>query len=176
MVGGDVVVAWMDKQKGYAIDYFLDAKSQCSGNRGSCPDTRLQVNPHSRQLSPGSLSRPCNLRIHVFPFSLLQENSNSIRLLNAATVNGYSIVTYQRPLTASDELDQSIITNGSQAVIWAIGPLNDRNEVSFHSKYLKNDRFIEFGRSPPAWNCPMPDQDIYASEEKSSRQVLFNQE
>lgn len=45
MVGGDVVVAWVDKQtlQGYAIDYFLDAKSQCSGGRGSCPDVRLQV-------------------------------------------------------------------------------------------------------------------------------------
>lgn len=46
MVGGDIVVAWVDKQtlQGYAIDYFLDAKSQCSGNRGSCPDVRIQVN------------------------------------------------------------------------------------------------------------------------------------
>lgn len=45
MIGGDVVVAWVDKQtlQGYAIDYFLNAKSQCSGGRGSCPDTRIQV-------------------------------------------------------------------------------------------------------------------------------------
>jgi len=83
-----------------------------------------------------------------------------VRLLNAAMVNGYSIVTYQRPLKASDELDRPILTNGSQAIIWAVGPLNDRQEVSFHSSYLKqqSDRFIEFGR-PPAWNCPMPDQE-----------------
>lgn len=81
-----------------------------------------------------------------------------MRLLNAAMVNGYSIVTYQRPLKASDELDRPILTNRSQAVIWAIGPLNERQEVSFHSSYLKTDRFIDFSR-PPAWNCPMPDQD-----------------
>lgn len=45
MVGGDLTVAWVDKQtlQGYAIDYFLDAKSQCSGRRGSCPDRRIQV-------------------------------------------------------------------------------------------------------------------------------------
>lgn len=45
MIGGDVVVAWVDKQtlQGYAIDYFLDAKSQCSGHRGSCPDNRILV-------------------------------------------------------------------------------------------------------------------------------------
>ncbi|XP_015181786.1 PREDICTED: protein Skeletor, isoforms B/C isoform X1 [Polistes dominula] len=130
MVGGDVVIAWVDKQtlQGYAIDYFLEAKSQCSGKRGSCPDENIL------------------------------EDTNSVRLLNAALVNGYSIVTYQRPLKASDELDLQVLTNRSQAIIWAIGPLNERKEVSFHSDYLKTDRFIEFGR-PPAWNCPIPDQD-----------------
>ncbi|XP_018308259.1 protein Skeletor, isoforms B/C isoform X1 [Mycetomoellerius zeteki] len=147
MVGGDVTVAWVDKQtlQGYAIDYFLDAKSQCSGHRGSCPDRRIQ------------------------------ENTDSVRLLNAAMVNGYSIVTYQRPLKASDELDQPILTNVSQAVIWAIGPLNDRQEVSFHSHYLKTDRFIEFSR-PPAWNCPMPDQELSHSdinETASSNQLVM---
>lgn len=45
MIGADAVVAWVDKEtgKGYASDYYLDAKSQCSGQRGSCPDTRLIV-------------------------------------------------------------------------------------------------------------------------------------
>jgi len=45
MIGADVAVAWVDKEtgKGFAHDYFLDAKSQCSGNRGSCPDTRIAV-------------------------------------------------------------------------------------------------------------------------------------
>lgn len=45
MVGADVTVAWVNKLngKGYSQDYFLESKSQCSGNRGSCPDTRLKV-------------------------------------------------------------------------------------------------------------------------------------
>lgn len=45
MIGGDVVVAWVDKEtlKGYAEDYYLKDKSQCSGPTGSCPDNRLQV-------------------------------------------------------------------------------------------------------------------------------------
>lgn len=71
-------------------------------------------------------------------------------------VNGYSIVTYQRPLKASDEFDKIILTNKSQPVIWAIGPLNERKEVSFHTHYTKGDRFIDFGR-PAKWNCPMPE-------------------
>lgn len=73
-------------------------------------------------------------------------------------VNGYSIVTYQRPLKASDEFDKAILTNKSQAVIWAIGPLNQRKEVSFHTHYTMSDRFFDFGR-PAKWNCPMPEGD-----------------
>ncbi|XP_041786217.1 protein Skeletor, isoforms B/C isoform X1 [Anopheles merus] len=130
MVGADVAVVWVDKAtgKGYAQDYYLDAKSQCSGGRGSCPDTRIT------------------------------ENSNSIRLLNAAMVNGYSIVTYQRPLRAADHLDLPVFTNASQAIIWAVGPLNQRYEVSYHSHYLKGNKLIDFGRQP-FWNCPTPESD-----------------
>jgi hypothetical protein len=83
-------------------------------------------------------------------------------------VNGYSIVTYQRPLKASDDLDQPILTNISQAIIWAVGPLNDKNEVSFHSNYLKGDHFIEFGR-PPTWNCPMP--ELQEQQQSNKQQV-----
>lgn len=45
MLGGDVVVAWVDHDtlNGYAYDYYLDAKSQCAGTRGTCPDYKLQV-------------------------------------------------------------------------------------------------------------------------------------
>ncbi|XP_053691292.1 protein Skeletor, isoforms B/C-like [Sabethes cyaneus] len=130
MVGADAAVVWVDKAtgKGFAQDYFLDAKSQCSGGRGSCPDTQIT------------------------------KNSNSIRLLNAAMVNGYSIVTYQRPLRATDHLDLPIVTNGSQAIVWAIGPLNQRYEVSYHSQFLKNDKLVDFGRQP-YWNCPTPESD-----------------
>lgn len=45
MVGGDVVVAWLDQAsgRGEAQDYILGAKSQCQGGRGSCPDEEIQV-------------------------------------------------------------------------------------------------------------------------------------
>ncbi|XP_075986894.1 DM13 and DOMON_DOH domain-containing protein skeletor isoform X2 [Anticarsia gemmatalis] len=138
MVGGDPTVAWVDKAtlKGFAVDYYLDAKSQCAGVSGSCPDERLA------------------------------ENTNSIRLLNAALVNGYSIVTYQRSLRAADHFDLPFLTNSSQPVIWAIGPLNSRDEVSYHSHFTKGDKFLEFGR-PPVWNCPMPEGDEEATDAPS---------
>lgn len=130
MIGGDVVVAWVNRLtgKGYAQDYFLESKAQCSGNRGSCPDTRLK------------------------------DNTNSIRLLNAAIVNDYSIVTYQRPLKAADAYDKSIFVNQTQAILWAIGPLNQRFEVSYHTHFLKKTKHIDFGRQP-FWNCPIPEHD-----------------
>ncbi|CAH2005520.1 unnamed protein product [Acanthoscelides obtectus] len=149
MVGGDVVVAWVDKNtlKGFAEDYYLNDKSQCSGPTGSCPDNRLN-----------------------------QQAVNNIRLLNAAAVNGYSIVTYQRPLAASDKFDRDVLTNGSQAIIWAIGPLNERNEVSFHTKYLKGDKLVEFGR-PARWNCPAPEEakkSVASSAEEQTPQSTIN--
>ncbi|CAG4973267.1 unnamed protein product [Colias eurytheme] len=128
MVGGDVTVAWVDKSslKGYAVDYYLDAKSQCAGSHGSCPDENIAP------------------------------NTSSVRLLNAALVNGYSIVTYQRPLRAADRLDRPVRTDGAQPVLWAVGPRNERGEVSYHTHFTQGDRFIEFGRAP-LWNCPMPE-------------------
>ena len=45
MIGADVAVTWIDSVtgKGYADDYFLDSKAQCSGGTGSCPDNRFKV-------------------------------------------------------------------------------------------------------------------------------------
>lgn len=79
--------------------------------------------------------------------------------MNAATVNGYSIVTYQRPLKATDEFDLPIIGNSSQAIAWAIGPLNQRLEVSFHSLFSRQTKLIQFGREP-SWNCPLSENDM----------------
>lgn len=79
--------------------------------------------------------------------------------MNAATVNGYSIVTYQRPLKATDEFDLPIIGNSSQAIVWAIGPLNQRLEVSFHSLFSRQTKLIQFGREP-SWNCPLSENDM----------------
>ncbi|XP_017001355.2 protein Skeletor, isoforms B/C isoform X1 [Drosophila takahashii] len=128
MIGADAVVAWVDPQtgNGFATDYFLEGKAQCSGGRGACPDTKIQ------------------------------EKTNSIRLLNAAMVNGYSIVTYQRSLAATDRLDLPISITEAESVVWAIGPLNDYREVSFHTFYNKHLHNIEFGRQPK-WNCPLPE-------------------
>lgn len=126
MVGGDVTVAWMDHEsgKGYADDYYLDSKSQCAGRRGACPDNRIK------------------------------SGTNNVKLLNSAVINKFTMLTYRQPLTGKDRYDQTIFTNGSQPVIWAIGPVNSKGEVSYHQKRLRGDLFFDFGRIPQ-WNCPI---------------------
>lgn len=57
-------------------------------------------------------------------------------------VNGYSIVTYQRPLRAADDLDKAVKTDKPQPIVWAVGPLNSRQEVSYHSHFTKVNKMI----------------------------------
>ncbi|XP_071441647.1 protein Skeletor, isoforms B/C [Hetaerina americana] len=138
MVGGDVAVAWLDNEtsQGRVEDYYLDAKSQCSGMRGSCPDIKFTG------------------------------GTDSIRLLSAARSDGHTVITYQRPLIAVDSLyDRSIFSNGTkQPFIWAIGPLNGRNEVSYHRIANRHDVLLDFGRYPE-WNCPKSDNGWVGSVE-----------
>lgn len=54
MVGGDVAVAYINQTtlRGCAEDYYLDAKSQCAGDHGACPDDRLAVSTQHTLLPP----------------------------------------------------------------------------------------------------------------------------
>ena len=62
-----------------------------------------------------------------------QSGNNNIRLLNAALVNDYVMLTYQRPLIAQDDQDRTILTNETQAIVWAVGNLNEKNEPTYHT-------------------------------------------
>ncbi|VVC87148.1 unnamed protein product [Leptidea sinapis] len=119
MVGGDVAVAWVDKDtlKGFAQDYYLDAKSQCAGTHGSCPDNNIAP------------------------------NTESIRLLNAALVNGYSIVTYQRALKASDHLDLPILTNSAISSSSLVGLRSGTAQCPRVMRSRRHNR--SWSRSPP---------------------------
>ncbi|XP_076043060.1 DM13 and DOMON_DOH domain-containing protein skeletor isoform X2 [Oratosquilla oratoria] len=129
MVGGDVVVGWLDQAtgKGVALDYHLGLKAQCQGGQGSCPDNKIE----------GS--------------------TNNVRLLNAALINSFTMLTFQRPLRAVDPAtDKMIYTNMSQAVIWAVGPVNSQGDTSYHTHRLNGNMLVDFGRNP-SWNCPLPE-------------------
>ncbi|KAK3854277.1 hypothetical protein Pcinc_039232 [Petrolisthes cinctipes] len=143
MTGGDVTVGWLERAtgRGVAQDYFLGAKSQCQGGRGSCPD---------EQVTGGK---------------------NNVRLLNAALINDFTMLTYQRPLHSSldhHNTDQPILTNSTQAVIWAVGPVNSQGHTSYHTLRLRGDMFVNFGRTPE-WNCPIPEDHPPAPSSPNSR-------
>ena len=64
------------------------------------------------------------------------------------------MLTFQRPLNASDRLDISISPDEHQAVIWAVGPVSEAGDVGYHRRRVRGDLQLHFGRKP-AWNCPM---------------------
>lgn len=107
MNAADAVVAWVNPLtgEGKVLDYYLETKQQvllapndhvacirqahnlirqfplfpkCVGSRGSCPDTRLQG------------------------------GSDSLTLLHAAIVNGFSMVTFKRPQLGGNGLSFSL--------------------------------------------------------------------
>lgn len=59
-------------------------------------------------------------------------------------------------MRAADTYDLPISLNKSQSIVWALGHLNERKEVSYHTKYTDRNHIIDFGRQP-RWNCPMPE-------------------
>lgn len=65
-----------------------------------------------------------------------------------------------------EKYDQHVYSDGPQAVVWALGPINGKGEVSYHKLRTKGDLFIDFARAPQ-WNCPKPD-DIAAVDTPST--------
>ena len=80
-----------------------------------------------------------------------------MKLLNSAIINEFTMLTYRRPLGKDDQYDTTILTNQSQAIIWAMGPINSQGEVSYHSKRINRNSLFDFGRIPQ-WNCPIAGQ------------------
>lgn len=54
---------------------------------------------------------------------VFKDKGNNVRMLSTTSVNGFTILTYQRKLGAADIYDRTILTNGSQPVIWAVGQI-----------------------------------------------------
>ena len=107
------------------VGYFLNLVTLCAaGARGSCPDDNLAL------------------------------GRDNVKLLNSAIINEFTMLTFRRPLQKDDQFDSAILTNQSQAVIWAMGPINNRGEVSKHLKRNKDTMLLDFGRIPQ-WNCPI---------------------
>ncbi|BES96550.1 Electron transfer DM13 [Nesidiocoris tenuis] len=119
MVGGDIVVAFYNKEKGtfHAVDYYMSATSQCDGQNGVCPDERIG-------------------------------GRNDVQLVNGERRNGVTTVTYRRPLHTNEPInDRPVARSGDTSIIAAIGPLNSNYEAYAHAPNDKTneDVRIDFG-------------------------------
>ncbi|GIZ00913.1 hypothetical protein CEXT_127471 [Caerostris extrusa] len=123
--GADAAITWLDKDgKGHVVDYYLENTEICENGHGMCPDVTYE----------GS--------------------GNNLILLSAKKFNGTTTITFKRPLKAEDKLyDQNIYTDGPQAVLWAIGSIQDGNLVASPTVRTKGNLLLDFGRDPN-WNCP----------------------
>ncbi|KAF2366388.1 DOMON domain [Trinorchestia longiramus] len=138
MVGGDVVTAWLERDTGRGF-----AEDYLLAAKAQCQG--------GRGTCPDTASR----------------GSNDVRLLNAALINDFTMLTFQRPLRAVDRDDRPIFTNSSQAVIWAVGPVNSQGHASYHTLRTRGNMFVDFGRTPQ-WNCPLPDDPPQSSSPQQS--------
>ena len=90
-----------------------------------------------------------------------QGGSKQVELLNAVSRDNYTMITYKRPLKASDVYDVAISTlpKFQQNVFWSIGYKS--SEMRKIHKPQKNDEPIPvvFGRRPK-WNCPVEGEDF----------------
>nr|CAD7263048.1 unnamed protein product [Timema shepardi] len=105
MVGGDVVVAFYDSEKGtfQAEDYYMSATAQCDGKNGVCPDERIG-------------------------------GRNDVTLVSGERKDGVTTIVYRRPLQTNEPInDRGIPVDGDVSVIAAIGPLNSRKEANAHA-------------------------------------------
>lgn len=104
MVGGDIVVAFYDAERGTfrAVDYYMSATAQCDGKNGVCPDERIG-------------------------------GRNDVVLASGEKKNGVTTIVYRRLLQTNEPInDRPIPSAGEVNVIAAIGPLNTRKEANAH--------------------------------------------
>ncbi|XP_014254156.1 protein Skeletor, isoforms B/C isoform X2 [Cimex lectularius] len=119
MVGGDVVVAYYNKEKDsfHAVDYYMSATAQCDGHNGVCPDYRIG-------------------------------GRDDVELIKGERRHGITTVIYRRALHTNEPInDRPIPRTGETSVIAAIGPLNSNHEAYAHAVNDKtnDDIRIDFG-------------------------------
>ena len=128
MVGADVVVADLFQGEYRVIDFYMDARGQCSNGNGVCPDT--------------------------FGNNAFASDITNVSGQQAA---GLTMIEYTRPLVPTDlearvggqTVDLTIPTSGESFIAWAIGPVDDNTGIPFFHDvaFPRNDVSLEFGRA-----------------------------
>lgn len=153
MIGSDAVIASRSGTDFSAVDYHMNAQSQCADAEGVCPDTDPDRD------TPGA---------------------NHVTAVSGEFTMNLTVVRYTRPLEAQDDvLDLTIRTDSPQFVVWALGPLNPDGLPLFHGgdmAFPGAPVSINFGRTPTN-NCSVITTDAVSPEENVPgfiRPVLSN--
>lgn len=81
---------------------------------------------------------------------------NHVELLEAKKTDASTRVVYRKPLKRGDSKDIVIDVNEPMYTVWAVGPLNDKQEASYHNadKATKqSDTRVRFARSASTATC-----------------------
>uniref|UniRef100_A0A182FAN7 DOMON domain-containing protein n=1 Tax=Anopheles albimanus TaxID=7167 RepID=A0A182FAN7_ANOAL len=126
MLGADVVVAFIDGHRGYAVDYNITSLAPCvqvlGQNKGVCRDDVV-----------GGLD---SYQLHTF-----------------SRENDINTITFRRLLVSSDSGDKEYLLDQPMYVIWAMGRLDSNNEPTYHDVYPKRNVKMHFNTSEPVNDC-----------------------
>lgn len=130
MFNSDPALCWYDNEGKWTIqDYYISAYAQCGASGqtilGVCADTRYT------------------------------DGADNLTMTKGQEVDGVACCTYTRPLNSSDtQRDNPISLAGPQAVVWAMGPVNQGVILQHPSGFRAVPNvLVDFGNGSDATLC-----------------------
>ncbi|XP_068625732.1 protein Skeletor, isoforms B/C [Battus philenor] len=78
---------------------------------------------------------------------------NNHQVFSSSRTDGLTVLSYRRSLQPDEPMDRAWNTEGTQYVVWAVGPLDDAGEPAYHRLYHRADVTLQLSRSPPTADC-----------------------
>lgn len=126
MIGGDVVVTYMDGYLGNLIDYNMSSYMPCTvlldQHKGVCQDDKVG-------------------------------GTQDYQAYSSKRENGINIFTFRRRLTTPDPGDTPYPDTGDAMIIWALGALDIMRRPTMHYAWSKVKQTIEFARKATERKC-----------------------
>lgn len=126
MIGGDVVVTYMDGYLGNLIDYNISSYMPCTEllgqHKGVCADDK--VGGHQ-----------------------------DYQAISSKRDDGINVFSFRRRLTTPDTGDTSYPSEGEAMIIWALGRLDELKRPTMHYTWSKVKQPVEFTTIAPEKNC-----------------------
>ncbi|XP_069188345.1 protein Skeletor, isoforms B/C isoform X2 [Procambarus clarkii] len=126
MIGGDVVVSFMEGYLGNLIDYNMSSYTPCTKllgqHKGVCQDDKVG-------------------------------GTQDYQIFSSKREDGINIFTFRRRLVTPDTGDIPYPEKGEALIIWALGTLDGVKKPTMHYAWSKVKQQIEFTRKATERNC-----------------------